>query len=169
MMEMNNFVLNSVGYEWFETSSLVYIHVNGEATEVKFNKIDNTLEVLRMDGEMLRGKLNGKVDRVLGFEKMGKRTEVKILKSKGEMTWNYLFERTKPEQKKTKNWEQIVADAESSDEEKGNPEKFFQKIYQNADDDTKRAMMKSYVESGAQEINTQWGEVEKKQYTKAEN
>ncbi|KAH8835292.1 SGS-domain-containing protein [Flagelloscypha sp. PMI_526] len=36
---------------------------------------------------------------------------------------------------------------------------FFQKIYGDADDDTKRAMLKSYTESGGTTLSTNWGEV----------
>lgn len=36
---------------------------------------------------------------------------------------------------------------------------FFKKLYKNADDDTKRAMMKSYSESGGTVLSTNWSEV----------
>ncbi|KAK7694699.1 hypothetical protein QCA50_001887 [Cerrena zonata] len=38
---------------------------------------------------------------------------------------------------------------------------FFQKIFADADDDTKRAMMKSYSESGGTTLSTNWAEVKK--------
>ena len=36
---------------------------------------------------------------------------------------------------------------------------FFQQMYANADEDTKRAMMKSYSESGGTTLSTNWEEV----------
>jgi len=36
---------------------------------------------------------------------------------------------------------------------------FFKKLYKSADDDTKRAMMKSYSESGGTVLSTNWTEV----------
>ena len=39
---------------------------------------------------------------------------------------------------------------------------FFKKLYANADDDTKRAMMKSFQESGGTALSTNWEEVGKK-------
>lgn len=38
---------------------------------------------------------------------------------------------------------------------------FFQGIFANADEDTKRAMMKSYQESGGTALSTNWTEVGK--------
>jgi len=38
---------------------------------------------------------------------------------------------------------------------------FFQQLYSNADEDTKRAMLKSYTESGGTSLSTDWKEVSK--------
>lgn len=38
---------------------------------------------------------------------------------------------------------------------------FFQKLYADADDDTRRAMMKSYTESGGTSLSTNWADVQK--------
>lgn len=38
---------------------------------------------------------------------------------------------------------------------------FFKKLYAGADEDTKRAMMKSYVESNGTVLSTNWSEVGK--------
>lgn len=41
--------------------------------------------------------------------------------------------------------------------------KFFQKLYADADDDTRRAMIKSYQESGGTTLSTDWNKVGKEQ------
>ncbi|KAF7586750.1 hypothetical protein BBP40_008370 [Aspergillus hancockii] len=53
--------------------------------------------------------------------------------------------------------------AESVDSEFGNDavDSFFKKLYANANDDTRRAMMKSYVESQGTSLSTNWEEVSK--------
>ena len=71
--------------------------------------------------------------------------------------------------KKEKNWDKIVNEEEKkaikNKEMDGDPTmKFFQEIYQNADDDTKRAMMKSFETSNGQVLSTNWGEIKDKDY-----
>jgi suppressor of G2 allele of SKP1 len=74
--------------------------------------------------------------------------------------------------KSTKNWDGITTKILESDKEKTTDEDpnvggdstlngFFQKIFADSDEDTKRAMMKSYQESGGTHLSTNWGEVAK--------
>lgn len=71
---------------------------------------------------------------------------------------------------KRKNWEGITKDILSHEKDKTTEEdpntggdstvnSFFQQIFANADDDTKRAMMKSFQESGGTTLSTNWDEV----------
>ncbi|KAH0838284.1 Sgt1 protein [Lanmaoa asiatica] len=73
---------------------------------------------------------------------------------------------------KRKNWEGITTNILTSDKEKTTEEdpniggdstlnSFFQKIFSDADDDTRRAMMKSFQESGGTTLSTNWEEVKK--------
>ncbi|KAI8963088.1 SGS-domain-containing protein [Daldinia sp. FL1419] len=63
------------------------------------------------------------------------------------------------------NWDKI-GDDDGDDESKEDADvnSFFQKLYKDADDDTKRAMMKSYVESNGTSLSTNWAEAKSKTY-----
>ncbi|CAO3589882.1 unnamed protein product [Absidia cylindrospora] len=64
--------------------------------------------------------------------------------------------------KKAKDWNKLVKDIDQ-DQEKAQGEEalsgLFQQIYKNADEDTRRAMMKSFVESNGTCLSTNWKEV----------
>ena len=74
--------------------------------------------------------------------------------------------------KPRKNWDGITSAILESDKEKTGEQDpnaggdsavngFFQKIFADADDDTRRAMMKSFSESGGTTLSTNWDEVKK--------
>ncbi|TEB35068.1 SGS-domain-containing protein [Coprinellus micaceus] len=80
-------------------------------------------------------------------------------------------EATRPAPRR-KNWDTLTENILSSEKEKTTDEdanvggdatlnSFFQKIFADADEDTKRAMMKSYSESGGTTLSTNWDEVGK--------
>jgi suppressor of G2 allele of SKP1 len=73
---------------------------------------------------------------------------------------------------KHKNWEGITTNILSADKDKSPDEdpnaggdaslnSFFQTMFADADDDAKRAMMKSYSESGGTTLSMNWDEVKK--------
>jgi suppressor of G2 allele of SKP1 len=71
-----------------------------------------------------------------------------------------------------KNWEGITTNILSAEKDKSPNEdpnaggdasmnSFFQTLFADADDDAKRAMMKSFSESGGTTLSTNWDEVKK--------
>ena len=67
---------------------------------------------------------------------------------------------------KGKNWDRIAVDIEkelANDKPEGEAalNEMFQKIYSNADDNTKRAMNKSFQESGGTVLSTNWTDIGK--------
>lgn len=60
------------------------------------------------------------------------------------------------------NWDSIGDD--EKEEKEGDVNAFFKEIYKDADEDTRRAMMKSYVESNGTALSTSWTEVKDKKY-----
>ncbi|TVY52669.1 Glucose-insensitive transcription protein 7, partial [Lachnellula cervina] len=56
------------------------------------------------------------------------------------------------------NWDKVLEQEDDNDD--GDPmHSFFQKLYKDADPDSRRAMMKSYQESNGTTLSTSWGEV----------
>lgn len=62
-----------------------------------------------------------------------------------------------------KDWNKIATEQDKEDDEskEANPDDFFKKLFANADDDVRKAMMKSYQESGGTTLSTNWSEVKK--------
>ncbi|PFH38641.1 SGS domain-containing protein [Besnoitia besnoiti] len=74
-----------------------------------------------------------------------------------------------PSSKKKIDWNQVekeIDDELKDDDKEGEAalQKLFQQIYANADDDTRRAMIKSYQTSGGTVLSTNWDEVRGKNY-----
>ncbi|TGZ82662.1 SGS-domain-containing protein [Ascodesmis nigricans] len=62
--------------------------------------------------------------------------------------------------KKSSSGDSKEGDGDEDEDEEGDPvNAFFKKLYKDADDDTRRAMMKSYIESNGTALSTNWGEV----------
>lgn len=57
-----------------------------------------------------------------------------------------------------KDWDSVVRKEDDEDEDAG-VDDFFKKLYKDADPDTQRAMMKSYVESNGTSLSTVWSDV----------
>lgn len=80
----------------------------------------------------------------------------------GPKNWDKLAsELAKKEKKKD---EKVTVDSidDELDDEEGDPvNNLFKKIYAGADEDTKRAMMKSYIESNGTALSTNWKDVSK--------
>lgn len=63
-----------------------------------------------------------------------------------------------------KNWDTMAVDDDEEEEDKQDVNKFFQKMYKSGNDDMKRAMMKSYVESNGTSLSTSWEDAGNKNY-----
>ncbi|KAI3404504.2 SGT1 [Candida oxycetoniae] len=63
--------------------------------------------------------------------------------------------------KKKINWDNFQVEEDKGDSE---PNQFFQKIFQDMDDDSRRAMMKSYIQSNGTVLTTSWEEARDKEF-----
>lgn len=64
--------------------------------------------------------------------------------------------------KKAINWSNFQVDSEEP--ESSDPNDFFAKLYKDVDDDTRKAMMKSYIESNGTVLTTDWNEAANKKF-----
>ena len=81
----------------------------------------------------------------------------------------YSLRRKNETAKREKIWDKF-ADKELKDvKEDDSSMSLFRQLYENADDDVRRAMMKSYTESGGQVLSTDWDKVKKEKVTYKEN
>ena len=71
---------------------------------------------------------------------------------------------TKPvaNKKGPKNWDKIAKDLGADDEDEGDADQLFKKLYAQADEETRRAMNKSFVESNGTTLSMDWKKVSKK-------
>ena len=82
---------------------------------------------------------------------------------KGAKNWDVVAkDALKKEKKDAKDGESAAADDDDLDDEGDPLQGFFKKLYKDANPDTRRAMMKSYVESNGTALSTDWEDVGKK-------
>ena len=97
------------------------------------------------------------------------KVEIKLAKRQAGEMWPRLEKGAEPpavvKPKPAKNWDKIEDD-EDHDEQGKDAMGFFQHLFAGADDDTRRAMMKSYVESNGTSLSTNWDEVKSKDFSK---
>lgn len=110
---------------------------------------------------------------------MGTKIEITLAKKSSNLKWHALEStgstpvvlpprnETPKEEPKTKAGPAQASKAakkddtiDSDDEEQGDPvDSFFKSLYAKADPDTRRAMMKSYIESNGTALSTNWSDV----------
>jgi suppressor of G2 allele of SKP1 len=110
----------------------------------------------------------------LEVDVLGSKVEIRLTKSRPGEPWPSLEKELEKEassaakprpEKKEKNWDKI-GDDDGDDEAGVDAMGFFQHLFAGADDDTRRAMMKSYVESNGTSLSTNWDDVKSKDFSK---
>jgi suppressor of G2 allele of SKP1 len=169
--------------EWYQTNSHVIVtvfakNVPKESTVctfkenslfflIKLAEGDYKMDIVLFDKiipeESSATYLSTKVE--LKMKKRNQSAQWKTLESTGEKpTAAPIVDSTLAKSTKSKNWDKIaneVANGENLDEESDPLNKVFKDIYANASDDQKRAMQKSFLESGGTVLSTNWEEVGK--------
>uniref|UniRef100_A0A8W7P2A2 SGS domain-containing protein n=1 Tax=Anopheles coluzzii TaxID=1518534 RepID=A0A8W7P2A2_ANOCL len=164
-----------VKYDWYQTETAVTVTIllkNAADKNYSVQLEQNTLTLRADDTEPLVLTLWNPINTEQSTHKATpSKVEVKLAKMIGQR-WEAL-ERKAPEQsaaagsaaaaKKKHDWDKITKEIEKDDETKDDVSDLFKKIYADASEDTRKAMMKSYYESGGTVLSTNWAEVGAKQ------
>jgi len=168
-------------HEWYQTTTHVVITILAKAiakenVNVQFQErsVSVTIKISENNDYLLDLDLFEKIvptESVTSI--LTTKIEIKMKKASG-IRWNTLedtgekkvaqFEPpTTSAVKQKKNWDKIVDDETKNDKPEGEEalNKVFQDIFSNGTDEQKRAMMKSFTESGGTVLSTNWDEVGK--------
>lgn len=178
-----------IKYEWYQTESSVTVCIlvkNLGQDDLKIETEENKLTVESKDQEKIKINFHFNLSHRIEpkdtqIKYLSTKVEIKLKKSEGnhwsalELNAEQLAARkaqsNKPQypssSKNPKNWDKIVADA--TEEEKNEKlegdaalNNLFQQIYSSGSDETRRAMNKSFMESGGTVLSTNWKDVGEK-------
>uniref|UniRef100_A0A0N5B891 SGT1 n=1 Tax=Strongyloides papillosus TaxID=174720 RepID=A0A0N5B891_STREA len=170
-------------FDWYQDENTVTISILKQGTNVvdctfSYDSDDHRLVVKCKDELIFDSKLHDEIDFSKTTLKCTRsRIEVKIRKlhakpwssitpTEGPAPIMFKASTEKPVElkpKKERNWDAIEKEvlAEEENESKDDINHLFQKIYASSNDDTKKAMIKSFSESNGTVLSTNWDEVKK--------
>ncbi|KAI9323490.1 SGS domain-containing protein [Dichotomocladium elegans] len=168
-------------HEWFQNDTYVTVEVfikkvNPDKVNLEFFDRSISLSIKMPTGSEYTLDLDPLAHDILpkesSYKVLSTKIEIKLKKKVEGIKWGTLegedvfpvamAASSVTSARKQKDWNALVRDIEKEQE---NPEgeaavnALFQKIYSGADDDTRRAMMKSFVESNGTCLSTNWAEV----------
>lgn len=161
-----------VKYDWYQTETAVTVTVLlKNATEKNYSvKLDQNTVSLQANGiEPISLTLWNPINVEQSTHKASpSKVEIKLTKLIGQR-WEALERKpaaeaseqavTSTAAKKKHDWDKLSKQLEEDDETKDDVSALFKKIYADASEDTRKAMMKSYYESGGTVLSTNWAEV----------
>uniref|UniRef100_A0A7E4VKH5 SGS domain-containing protein n=1 Tax=Panagrellus redivivus TaxID=6233 RepID=A0A7E4VKH5_PANRE len=156
-------------YTYYQTDAKLVLTIyekNLEENEVKVHVEPKKLRVTYKDKTLFNSSL---LEDVVVDETttVVKKNNIEIvLKKVTPKQWATIEDKEKDKQDAkaapTDKWTAIAREADEDEEKEGGVDKFFKTIFKDADDDTKRAIMKSYTESKGTVLSTNWKEISEK-------
>ncbi|ODQ56010.1 SGS-domain-containing protein [Saitoella complicata NRRL Y-17804] len=178
-----------VRHEWYQTPAAINLTffakgIPSDKVSVQFQPITFSISFPLADGSDYIYEidpLGGKIDVENSSHKvMSTKIEIKLAKATGGQQWATLEgAEVLPDPKASvhayptssrngpKNWESLSTNLDSATGPDAEPigdaalNQLFQTLYKDADEDTRKAMIKSYTESGGTKLSTNWSEVGK--------
>lgn len=160
-----------VKYDWYQTDTAVTVTVLlKNASEKNYTvQLEQNALTLQADGiEPIALNLWNPINVEQSSHKASpSKVEIKLAKLIGQR-WDALERKLATEEpsstssaaaKKKHDWDKISKEIENDDETKDDVSALFKKIFADASEDTRKAMMKSYYESSGTVLSTNWDEV----------
>jgi suppressor of G2 allele of SKP1 len=160
-----------VKLEYYQTDAKMVVTLferNLEEAKVNVMCEPKKLKVTAGEKVLLNTSLYGEVlSNEVVYSVKPRKVEI-TLKKKENKHWDALEDKRKDEEDAKKaalsdKWSSMIQEVEKEEEESKDVQGLFQKIFQNCDDDAKRAMLKSYTESKGTVLSTNWSEIGKKE------
>ncbi|XP_022172597.1 protein SGT1 homolog [Myzus persicae] len=157
--------------DWYQTESQVIVSILGKHTSeedccVIFNDDEVTIQAKFATGQpyTLQLKLSKHiVPNFSTYRVLSSKLELRLAKIEGGM-WDVLertvVKKTKSSSIQPRNWDKVVKDM-TKEEEDSDVNTLFKKIYSDGSDEVRKAMNKSFMESGGTVLSTNWRDVAK--------
>ncbi|OMJ28135.1 Glucose-insensitive transcription protein 7 [Smittium culicis] len=182
-IEVKDKILITLGYEFYQNGEFVIVDVfyknaKPENLSVEFDFHSIRLQILEKRDELVLNlkELFDEIDpENSSYQIYTTKIELKLKKRILSSKWENLLKGREKESNayrtdypssssKKNNWSVIEKEIEKEDtlnDSSSEVSALFSKIYKDSDDDTRRAMMKSYIESNGTTLSTNWSEVKK--------
>jgi len=163
-------------HSWFQSSAAVEVDILAKGIpqdQVSIEFGPQSLHIVILDDYDTIYTLYDEINpSESSYKVLSTKVEIRLVKKVPDVQWPRLEQAigededtTQKKKSVQKNWDRIEIPA---DEEEDNQDDdvmgFFKKIFADADDDTRKAMMKSYQESGGTALSTNWQDVSSKNY-----
>ncbi|XP_063700164.1 protein SGT1 homolog [Culicoides brevitarsis] len=162
-------------YDFYQTEQKVVVDIllkNAKDKNYQLTIDEQDVHLTADDGIDLTIRLFKPINKATSTHKASpSKIEVILMKLIGEQ-WPQLEREkdvkpvTTPARKQPKDWDKLAKEVEKTEEEERQGEAalnaLFQKIYADSNEETRRAMNKSFMESGGTVLSTNWKEVGEK-------
>ncbi|KAI8106372.1 hypothetical protein M9435_000917 [Picochlorum sp. BPE23] len=160
-------------HSWFQSNAIVEVDIMAKGipeSQVSVEFSPQSLHIVISDGYDTTFDLYDEINpSESSYTVLKTKVEIRLVKKMAGVQWPRLEQVTSEEEQThdRKDWDTIEREIRGDEEEDNQGDDvmgFFKKIFADADDDTKKAMMKSYQESGGTALSTNWADVSSKDY-----
>ena len=177
--------IKELSHDWYQNTEYVFLSILKKKFkgEVSVSISPDSILIRFVTGEKFIGHLAHSINAGdSSYSQTDKKIELKLKKQESGIVWDVLSreQATEKHQKDSRpsypssnpnkrNWEEVDKDckkdlAAEKEEDNDAMNALLKKIYAGADEETRRAMIKSYQTSNGTVLSTSWGDVKNKDY-----